>query len=82
MKFGKPQIHNLPINDVTTLGAFAYELQQEAEARGEVLPPAVRLHIGEPSFHTYTSVPVRCLHMTSLICGALSAFIPSPKPML
>jgi len=52
MKFGKLQIHNLPINDVTTLGAFAYELQQEAEARGEVLPPAVRLHIGEPSFRT------------------------------
>jgi aspartate aminotransferase len=37
MKFGKPQIHNLPINDVTTLGAFSYELQQEAEARGDVL---------------------------------------------
>ncbi len=52
MKFGKLQIHNLPINDVTTLGAFAYELQQEAEARGEVLPPAARLHIGEPSFRT------------------------------
>ncbi len=52
MKSGKPQIHNLPINDVTTLGTFAYELQQEAEARGEVLPPAVRLHIGEPSFRT------------------------------
>jgi aspartate aminotransferase len=52
MKSGKPQIHNLPINDVTTLGAFAYELQQEAEARGEVLPPAARLHIGEPSFRT------------------------------
>jgi aspartate aminotransferase len=52
MKSGKPQIHNLPINDVTTLGAFAYELQQEAEARGEVLLPAARLHIGEPSFRT------------------------------
>src|SRR6266571_1244831 len=52
MKSGKPQIHNLPINDVTTLGTFAYELQQEAEARGEVLPPAVRLQIGEPSFRT------------------------------
>src|SRR5713226_858457 len=52
MKSGKPQIHNLPINDVTTLGAFAYELQQEAEARAEVLPPAARLHIGEPSFRT------------------------------
>ncbi len=52
MKSGKPHIHQLPINDVTTLGAFAYELQQEAEARGEVLPPAARLHIGEPSFRT------------------------------
>jgi len=52
MKSGKPHIHHLPINDVTTLGAFAYELQQEAEARGEVLPPAARLHIGEPSFRT------------------------------
>ena len=52
MKSGKPQIHNLPINDVTTLGAYAFELQQEAEARGEVLPLAARLHIGEPSFRT------------------------------
>jgi aspartate aminotransferase len=52
MKTGKAQIHNLPINDVTTLGAYALELQQEAEARGEVLPPAARLHIGEPSFRT------------------------------
>jgi aspartate aminotransferase len=52
MKYGKPQIHNLPINDVTTLGALAYELQQEAEARGETLPPAAHLHIGEPSFRT------------------------------
>jgi len=52
MKSGKPQIHNLPINDVTTLGAYAFELQQEAEARGEVLLPAARLHIGEPSFRT------------------------------
>ncbi len=52
MKSGKPQIHNLPINDVTTLGAYAFELQQEAEARGEVLPLPARLHIGEPSFRT------------------------------
>src|SRR5215831_13363057 len=52
MKSGKPQIHNLPINDVTTLGAYAFELQQEAGARGEALPPAARLHIGEPSFRT------------------------------
>ena len=52
MKSGKPQIHNLPINDVTTLGAYAFELQQEAEARGETLPLPARLHIGEPSFRT------------------------------
>jgi aspartate aminotransferase len=52
MKSGKQQIHNLPINDITNLGAFAYELQQEAEARGEVRPPAAHLHIGEPSFRT------------------------------
>src|SRR6266516_1419367 len=52
MKFGKQRIHDLPVNDITTLGAFAYELQQEAEARGEVLPPAAYLHIGEPSFRT------------------------------
>jgi len=52
MKSGKPQIHNLPINDVTTLGAYAFELQQEAEARGEALPLPARLHIGEPSFRT------------------------------
>ena len=52
MKSGKAQIHNLPINDVTTLGAYAFELQREAEARGEVLPLPARLHIGEPSFRT------------------------------
>ncbi|HKV02675.1 MAG TPA: pyridoxal phosphate-dependent aminotransferase, partial [Ktedonobacteraceae bacterium] len=34
------------------LGAYAQQLQFEAEARGEVLPPAIRLHIGEPSFVT------------------------------
>ncbi|HLX58104.1 MAG TPA: aminotransferase class I/II-fold pyridoxal phosphate-dependent enzyme [Ktedonobacteraceae bacterium] len=52
MKVGKPNIHNLPINDITGLGAYAQQLQQEAEARGETLPPAARLHIGEPSFRT------------------------------
>ncbi len=64
MKSGKPHIHNLPINDVTTLGAFAYELQQEAEARGEVLPPAARLHIGEPSFRTPEHI--RCAAIEAL----------------
>jgi aspartate aminotransferase len=52
MKLGKKYIHDLPINDVTGLGALAQQMQQEALARGEVLPPAVRLQIGEPSFRT------------------------------
>src|SRR5438132_114364 len=52
MKFGKQHIHDLAGNDVTDLGAYAQQLQFEAEARGEVLPPAIRLHIGEPSFVT------------------------------
>jgi len=72
MKSGKPQIHNLPINDVTTLGAFAYELQQEAEARAEVLPPAVRLHIGEPSFRTPEHIrlaAIEALHTETLTYG-------------
>src|SRR5437588_2019390 len=51
-KFGKQHIHDLPINDITTLGEVAQQLQQQAEARGEALPPAVRLQIGEPSFRT------------------------------
>ena len=52
MKFGKQRIHDLPINDITTLGEVEQQMQQQAEARGEVLPPAVRLQIGEPSFRT------------------------------
>ena len=52
MNFGKQHIHDLPINDITTLGLYAQQLQREAEARGEVLPPAVRLQIGEPGFRT------------------------------
>src|SRR6266487_104005 len=52
MKVGKQRIHDLPFNDVTSLGAYAAELQAQAEARGEMLPPAVRLQIGEPSFRT------------------------------
>ena len=52
MKTGKPHIHNLPINDITNLSVLAQQMQQEAEARSETLPPAVRLHIGEPSFRT------------------------------
>src|SRR6266566_4826126 len=52
MKFGKQSIHDLPLNDITSLGVIAQQVQQEAEARGETLPPPVRLHIGEPSFRT------------------------------
>ena len=52
MKFGKQRIHDLPINDITGLGALAQQVQQEAEARGQVLAPPARLHIGEPSFRT------------------------------
>ena len=52
MKFGKEEIYGLPTNDVTNLGAFAQQLEREAEARGETLPPAVRLQIGEPNFRT------------------------------
>ncbi len=52
MKFGKPRIHDLPVNDITFLGAYAEELQLQAQARGEILPPAARLQVGEPSFRT------------------------------
>lgn len=72
MKSGKPQIHNLPINDITNLGAFAYELQQEALARGEILPPATHLHIGEPSFRTPEHInlaAIEALHNESMTYG-------------
>ena len=52
MKTGKPTIHNLPINDITNLSVLAQQMVQDAQARGETLPPAARLHIGEPSFRT------------------------------
>ena len=51
-KSGKQRIHDLPINDITTLGALAQQLQQEAKARGQELPSPAYLHIGEPSFRT------------------------------
>jgi aspartate aminotransferase/aminotransferase len=52
MKVGKQRIYTLPVNDITDLGTYAQQMQQDAEARGEVLPPAIRLQIGEPSFST------------------------------
>jgi aspartate aminotransferase len=72
MKSGKSEIHNLPINDVTTLGAYAFELQQEAEARGEVLPIPARLHIGEPSFRTPEHIrlaAIEALHTEAITYG-------------
>lgn len=52
MKIGKERIYQQPVNEVTWLGGYAQQRQAEAEARGEALPPAIRLHIGEPSFRT------------------------------
>ncbi len=52
MKTGKEHISSLPINAITSLGMYADRLQQEASARGEILPPPVRLQIGEPDFRT------------------------------
>jgi len=52
MKVGKQHIYDLPVNDITSLGSLAQLLEQKAKARGEVLPPAARLQIGEPSFRT------------------------------
>ncbi len=52
MKTGKPNIHNLPINDITNLSVLAQQFVHDAQERGETLPPAARLHIGEPSFRT------------------------------
>jgi aspartate aminotransferase len=52
MKRGKQHLHNMPPNDIIHLGLLAQQLQQEAAARGETLPPLARLQIGEPSFPT------------------------------
>jgi aspartate aminotransferase len=52
MKVGKQHIHDLPVNDITALGSLAQQLEEEARARGEALPAAARLQIGEPSFRT------------------------------
>src|SRR6266480_4898752 len=52
MKVGKGSIHKLPVNDITSLGVLAQQLQLEAESSGNALPAAARLHIGEPSFRT------------------------------
>jgi len=52
LKTGKAGIYHLPVNDITNLGSIASQVQREAEAQGVLLPPPLRLHIGEPSFRT------------------------------
>src|SRR6266571_8773989 len=52
IKFGKSRIHDLPVNDITGMGALASQLQLEAQAKGEVWPSPALLHVGEPSFRT------------------------------
>ncbi|HZR40509.1 MAG TPA: pyridoxal phosphate-dependent aminotransferase [Ktedonobacteraceae bacterium] len=52
IKSGKRSIYGQPASDIMTLGTYAQQLQADAEARGEVLPPPVRLQIGEPSYRT------------------------------
>jgi aspartate aminotransferase len=52
MNIGKQYIYDLPENDITWLGDYARQLEQEARTIGTPLPPAVRLQIGEPSFRT------------------------------
>ncbi len=52
MNIGKQRIYDLPVIDITTLSSVAQQMWREAAVRGEVLPPASLLHIGEPSFRT------------------------------
>jgi aspartate aminotransferase/aminotransferase len=52
MKYGKPYLHEIPVPDIVSLGSYADRLQREAEARGETVPPPIRLQIGEPNFRT------------------------------
>ncbi len=52
MKLGKQRIYDLPVNDITTLGEYAKQVQNEAQQRGITLPPQILLQIGEPSFRT------------------------------
>lgn len=52
MKSGKQAIQDASASDIVGLGLLAQQLQLEAQARGETLPPAAHLHIGEPSFRT------------------------------
>jgi aspartate aminotransferase/aminotransferase len=52
MNTGKQHIYHLPTNEITNLGSIAQQIQHAAQAQGVILPPPLRLHIGEPSFRT------------------------------
>ncbi len=62
MKFGKQRIYDLPINDITTLGEYARQVEAEAKQRGVVLPPQILLQIGEPSFRTPEHIRLAAMH--------------------
>ncbi len=62
MKLGKQRIHDQPVNDITTLGTYAQQVQHEAQQRGVVLPPQILLHIGEPSFRTPEHIRLAAMH--------------------
>ena len=61
MKSGKQRIHDLPVNDITTLGEYARQIEAEALQRGVVLPPQILLQIGEPSFRTPEHIRVAAM---------------------
>ena len=62
MKSGKQRIHDLPVNDITTLGEYARQIEAEALQRGVVLPPQILLQIGEPSFRTPEHIRLAAMH--------------------
>src|SRR5579872_4687509 len=62
MNIGKQRIYDLPVIDITTLSSVAQQMWREAAARGEVLPPASLLHIGEPSFRTPEHIRRAAIH--------------------
>ncbi|GAC1434653.1 MAG: aspartate/prephenate aminotransferase [Ktedonobacteraceae bacterium] len=62
MKTGKQRIHDLPVNDITTLGEYARQVEAEAQQHGIVLPPQILLQIGEPSFRTPEHIRLAAMH--------------------
>lgn len=52
MKIGKEATFTIPENGFGIVSAYARQLQLEAQARGETLPPPRPLQMGEPDFRT------------------------------